>query len=143
MWGVLRGDDGRWIRGFKKRIGTCEASGAELWGAVHGLCLAQDMGIMRLVVEGDSSTAIKKLKDAWKEKETQDIIINIWLSKCVCSMQLDFVHTYREGNTVADYLASASLEDSFELCILERPSSQMKGLLFRDYAGYASPKSVF
>ncbi|XP_028799213.1 uncharacterized protein LOC114754591 [Neltuma alba] len=63
--GVLRGDARDWVCGFAKILGICSAISAELSGMVYGLKIAQDLGISKLVVEGDSATAISTLQAAW------------------------------------------------------------------------------
>ncbi|KAK2417023.1 heat shock 70 kDa protein [Trifolium repens] len=42
--GVIRGNQGEWLRGFAKNVGNCSAFIAKLWGILEGLCLAHRMG---------------------------------------------------------------------------------------------------
>lgn len=51
--GLLRDDNGRWIVGYGRNIGSCSISKAELWGILDGLTVAWYYGYRRVVLESD------------------------------------------------------------------------------------------
>ncbi|KAL4390453.1 hypothetical protein AHAS_Ahas03G0146600 [Arachis hypogaea] len=52
--GLLRSSKGEWIGGFRVNLGMCNAVQAELQGVLHGLRMAADLGMRRMVVEVDA-----------------------------------------------------------------------------------------
>ncbi|KAK8475931.1 hypothetical protein V6N12_056672 [Hibiscus sabdariffa] len=61
--GVLRDSFGTWLQGYCKCIGKTSTIQAELWGIYVGLQIAWSFGTDRLVVQSDSSQAIKLMLD--------------------------------------------------------------------------------
>ena len=53
--GLLRDSDGRWIKGYFKKIGMCDAYHVEMWGMYLGLDLAWRENTTHLIVENDSN----------------------------------------------------------------------------------------
>jgi len=56
--GLFRNLDGRWIKGYIKKIGSCDALHAEMWGVYLGLEMAWRDHIPQLIVESDSKLLI-------------------------------------------------------------------------------------
>jgi hypothetical protein len=59
--GVIRGNQGEWLRGFAKNVGNCSAFIAELWGVLEGLCLAHRMGFPNVELSVDSQAVVQVL----------------------------------------------------------------------------------
>ncbi|EEF41122.1 conserved hypothetical protein [Ricinus communis] len=97
--GVFRDYRGRCVVGFMCNIGYCSAIGAELWAAFHGLTIAWNKGLRKLVLAMDSTLALY-----WLSKRS---ICNSHLSNLVhsCSAILSYeldaklVHVHREKGT--------------------------------------------
>ncbi|KAE8707210.1 hypothetical protein F3Y22_tig00110386pilonHSYRG00026 [Hibiscus syriacus] len=51
--GVVRNDEGKWITGIFKFIGTCTALEAELWGTLEGLDEVWNQGARKVILETD------------------------------------------------------------------------------------------
>lgn len=49
--GLLRDTMGQFICGFHYNLGSASSILAELWGVIHGLRLAANLGVQRLIVE--------------------------------------------------------------------------------------------
>ncbi|GAU31501.1 hypothetical protein TSUD_332760 [Trifolium subterraneum] len=56
--GLFRDSDGRWIKGFTRKIGACDALHAEMWGMYLGIDIAWRDGLSHLIVESDSKVLI-------------------------------------------------------------------------------------
>ncbi|XP_013443867.2 SKP1-like protein 21 [Medicago truncatula] len=52
---LLRNSDGRWLKGYYRKIGTCDALTSKMWGMFLGMQLAWRQGFHRLQVESDSN----------------------------------------------------------------------------------------
>ncbi|CAI0375604.1 unnamed protein product [Linum tenue] len=61
--GVLKGCDGRFIKAFDVNLGGGSITHAELRGIAHGLRIAWDEGLRKVLLQTDSTTAISLLKD--------------------------------------------------------------------------------
>lgn len=71
--GVIRGCDGKWIVGFYKNLGFCNAFVAEMWSAFEGLEMAKNLGATKPEINVDSQSVVRFLHDentsshlAWK-----------------------------------------------------------------------------
>ena len=51
----------RWIAGFSKMIGHCQASVAEEWAIMEGLCLAWELDIKNLELECDADEVVRSI----------------------------------------------------------------------------------
>lgn len=51
--GLIRNSDGRWLKGYTRKIGNCDAFCAEMWGMYLGMQLAWRHGFHHLQVESD------------------------------------------------------------------------------------------
>lgn len=56
--GLIRDNDGRWVKGFAKKIAASSSLDAELWGSREGLVLCLDIQALAVKVELDATSAI-------------------------------------------------------------------------------------
>ncbi|PNX97212.1 nucleic acid binding protein [Trifolium pratense] len=56
--GLLCDSDGRWLTRYSRKIGTCDALGAEMWGMYLGMQIAWRQGFNNLQVESDSKMLV-------------------------------------------------------------------------------------
>lgn len=103
--GILLNDQGGWIAGFGRNIGTCTTYEAELWGVLCGFQFDWEKGIYNLFVECDSSSALAGISLGSKGSRGCKLLkrISYWKPK---EWSLEFSLAYREGNRCADYLAN-------------------------------------
>ncbi len=62
LGGLLRHNNGNWLRGFSHKLGITNSLAAELWGIRDGLLLARDLNIRKLIVESDAKSVVDLLK---------------------------------------------------------------------------------
>ncbi|KAK2452886.1 TMV resistance protein N [Trifolium repens] len=56
--GLFRNSDGRWIKGYSRKIGTCDALSDEMWGMYLGMQLSWRQGFHHLQVESGSKSLV-------------------------------------------------------------------------------------
>ena len=66
--GLLRNSDGRWLQGYSRKIGACDALSAEMWGMYLGMKLAWRQGFHHLQVESDSKMLVDMIMGTVKFK---------------------------------------------------------------------------
>jgi len=105
--------------------------------------LAWKHGFHHLQVKSDSKTLVDMI--------TGKININGNLSTLVrrihellkLNWQVQFNHTWREGNMSADWLANLSFSmDSFNFHVMDTPPNEVSSLLFDDISGASMPRNI-
>ncbi|CAL1354069.1 unnamed protein product [Linum trigynum] len=119
--GVIRNCYGDWIGGFCSKFGTGSALLAELWGIMQGLNLAWRKGAQFLILESDSQLALDLIKQRTDSVHPYSTILGSIRRLIAQSWVVQLVHTYREGNIVADWLSKHSLVYPFGTYELEEP----------------------
>lgn len=125
---------GKWVKGYTKRLGWCDASKAELWSIVLGLELAWTDGYHNVIVESDSQSIVSQLNKISSE-------INNALGKRIRSFQarpwnLHFQYVSRVNNRCAHYMATHALSsNTYELRVLFSPWPDLADLLSYDARG--------
>ncbi|KAL2466229.1 RNase H domain-containing protein [Abeliophyllum distichum] len=102
--GIIRDSSGQCIRAFFSFYGNCTILEAELRAILDGIILAQRLGLSVLWVESDSTLAIHCITKGGGPWHIQATIRHI---RHLLALDRDTItHIYREGNQVADLLAS-------------------------------------
>ncbi|KAL2471104.1 Uncharacterized protein Adt_39240 [Abeliophyllum distichum] len=102
--GIIKDSSGQCIRAFFSFYGDCTILEAELRAILDGIILAQRLGLSVLWVESDSTLAIHCITKGGGPWHIQATIRHI---RHLLSLDRDTItHIYREGNQVADLLAS-------------------------------------
>ncbi|CAN1339270.1 Putative beta-glucosidase 41 [Linum perenne] len=104
--GALRNYEGRVLDAFTVNLGKCSITRAELTGAVIGMERAWALGIRDLTVQLDSLCAVQLLTDMGNLEHQHATIVSRYRSLLHRAWNLKVVHIYREGNCLADSLAS-------------------------------------
>ncbi|RYR27984.1 hypothetical protein Ahy_B01g052067 [Arachis hypogaea] len=133
--GVMRDSLGRFIKCFSCNLGSCSIMHAELWTIVKGLHLAVINSYNHVVIESDSMMAIQFIKEGMPKhhpcyslvEEIQIIIRRL--------NQVNWSHTLREANCVADFLAKMGHDLSFGLHTFESPPRGISTMLYCDNFG--------
>ena len=102
--GIIRGQDGRFLGAFRKRVKKMAIFEAELIAIVEGVKYCHMKNHSHIIVESDSLAVITFLK------ASNDDVNWKWWSHVhalnqLSDLHLKFCHIYREGNYVADLLA--------------------------------------
>lgn len=113
---------GRLVKAFASNLGVCSAAQAELNGIIHGLNLAWNLGLSKILVEVDSKVVFQWLSKTGNTtgplqgmiKECQKII-----HKKEWSVKVE--HIYREANRCADWLANFGISCNSNLVYFETP----------------------
>ncbi|GAU49481.1 hypothetical protein TSUD_286190 [Trifolium subterraneum] len=125
--GLLRNNDGICVSSFARKIGSCDALHAEMWGMYIGMDLARRKGVTHLQVESDSKVLVDMV--------TGNCMVNGRIPTLVkrihdlknLDWQVQMNHTWREGNKPADWLANFSLTlNSFDLHTYETPPPELQ-----------------
>ena len=102
--GLIRNDQGCWLKGFSANLGRSSNIAAELWAILLGLRLAWEQGYRRVVIELDAQVALTLINNASDESPYWNMVAGIrellgyeW----ECCLE----HSWREGNCCVDYLA--------------------------------------
>ena len=88
--GVLRADNGAWIKAYSRNTGHTTSLLAELWAIRDGLSMCIDLGINALIVKSDATNA-SLVADC-----------RLLLSQIP---QVKVLHCFREANCCVDALA--------------------------------------
>ncbi|KAL4317100.1 hypothetical protein AHAS_Ahas15G0351300 [Arachis hypogaea] len=103
--GLLRNGDGNLVAGFMMKIGRITITTAEIWAIYTGMKLAVELGINRLQIETDSSSALKLIDgSSSRHHHTLSLIRAIEDLRSKMS-HVSFKHVFRKANLCADALA--------------------------------------
>ncbi|GAU49093.1 hypothetical protein TSUD_137780 [Trifolium subterraneum] len=124
--GLLWDSNGKWIKGYSRKIGSCDALHAEMWGMYVGMNLAWSQRITHLHVESDSKVLIDMVTERIKlNGSTPTLVVRI-RNLLALSWQVILSHTWHEGNRSTDWLANFSYSlDSFDIHVLETPHREL------------------
>lgn len=131
--GLLRDEEGD--GGFSLNVGSANSLSAELFGIREGLNLAWEKGFRKVVIESDSEAAISlvKMGDVKSHplggliQDCKVLIGRFW--DCQIS------HTFREGNTSADFLAGLGSAQSERCIYWVNPPQELCPIVFADMVG--------
>nr|ABD32321.2 Ribonuclease H [Medicago truncatula] len=136
--GLFRDLDGRWIKGYTKKIGACDALHAEMWGLYLGLDMAWREHYSHLIVESDSKILIDMISDNFKFNGNIPVLVYRIRKLLKTSWNVQLNHTWREGNRSADWLANLSISTyHFNFIVLESPPCEVKESFLMIYSGLA------
>nr|KYP67585.1 Putative ribonuclease H protein At1g65750 family [Cajanus cajan] len=116
--GIIRNYLGGFIMGFSCKLGQCSILQAELWAIFHGLRIIKEKGFKEdIIVELDSSLAIKFLNEGCSASHSCAPLINSIVELADMEQDLNCSHIYREANQVNDAMANLSfdIQDKFQI----------------------------
>lgn len=101
-WDILMDNRGRFLMGFSSFLGTCMITHEELNVILKGLQLVKSKGLVKILVEFDSKTAIKFLsKGCPLNHHVVHVVDSIW-RLIFADMEVRLFHWFREMNVVVD-----------------------------------------
>jgi ribonuclease HI len=133
--GLIRHADGTWIRGFYGNIGVSNIMHAELLALYHGLQLAWELNIRELLCYSDSGTAIKLITEPVDEWHHYAAILHNIKDILARNWRVKIIHTLREGNACADFLAKFGAHNNEALSVMASPPAGLNLLLLADASG--------
>ncbi|WJX25711.1 hypothetical protein P8452_14727 [Trifolium repens] len=105
--GVLRHSNGDWIFGFAGTVGISSVLHVELLAIYYGLKAAWDQGYRNIICYSDSTLSLQLIEgevNQWHHYAPILANINALVKR---NWSINFRHTKREANSVADFLAKA------------------------------------
>ncbi|XP_061350094.1 uncharacterized protein LOC133295304 [Gastrolobium bilobum] len=133
--GVFRDASGTWIVGFCKNLGSGTVLHAELWACLVGLELAWGRGFRQVWLEGDSLSAQQLITNGCHHDYPAANLVNRIRNLMQRDWQIYMSHIHREGNRVADFLASYSYGFSWVIQEFDCPQSGCIDSLYGDTIG--------
>ncbi|KAF7824308.1 hypothetical protein G2W53_022452 [Senna tora] len=119
--GVIRDHEGKWIRGFSKKLGKGCILLAEICGILEGLLLAWSNNLKQIIVESDSVQAVNLISvNLDRNHPLYNIThkIKLLLAK---AWTAKVVHISKDSNKVADSLACKAHTLGFVLYTFNDP----------------------
>jgi ribonuclease HI len=140
--GLLRDEDGHWIRGFSKSLGSTTAYVAELWGLLEGLSMARSMGFNKLEVQMDSEIIVNIINKHGQGSVSGWSIIKKIRSLLSLDWSVKICHIYREANRCADMLANMGCVHNHGTLSYHQPPTDLMQVLDDDIRGVSFPRLV-
>ena len=110
---IVNNDSGVWIAKKAKPIGPSSNNMAEFLALEEGLNICLQLGISKLIIEGDSQIIL----NAIRKRSTPNWILNSRLQEVILLLdkfeELKICHIFREGNSEADVLANFGADGCF------------------------------
>ncbi|GAU50330.1 hypothetical protein TSUD_290660 [Trifolium subterraneum] len=139
--GLIRNRQGLWISGFSGHINHADSLEAELLAIMHGLMLVWDYGYPNVSCISDCKNALRLIDlEPIFQPPKYIAIINAIQELISRDWNVSFVHTYREANQCADFMAklgTKSMNNCFEIFtdIFLEPPTDLTSLLESDAEG--------
>lgn len=141
--GLLRDSTETWVLGYTRKFGVCNAIQVEAWGMWIGVNLARQRDITKLVVESDSKTPVDMMYNSTEDDRNHPTLIRRIRKLLACNWETKITHTWREGNTCADWFAGHSLRSTrVDTIILEEPLEEITILITDDMIGVLVPRNI-
>ena len=114
--GIVRDDQGEWVAGFSRHIGSTNSFTTELWGLREGLILCCNLNIESLVIELDAQAVVDVMKNNAYVNNVVSPILDDCRQLVARFQQIQFRFCYRQANRCANLLArmGAVQEDDFK-----------------------------
>ncbi|CAI0392409.1 unnamed protein product [Linum tenue] len=139
--GVVRDDQGRFLGAFTMNLGGGSITRAELMGMLQGLKRAWELDVKKVVLLTDSKAAIELLDSAASSHPHYRLVVQV-RQMIQREWEVRVEHTFREGNVVADFLASTGHSLPLGLHLVSIPSPQLNYWLLFDLVGSQTPRLV-
>ncbi|CAI0430385.1 unnamed protein product [Linum tenue] len=139
--GVIRDETGRLVRAFSMKLGEASITRVELEGLVKGLQVVWNEGFRRVMVQTDSQTAIKLIKES-DNRHPHFRLVQEARRLLALNWQVQLLHIYREGNFFADYLASVGHQLQQRFHFLEAPDPMLNYWLYFNLIGVETSRLV-
>ncbi|CAN1131278.1 Putative ribonuclease H protein At1g65750 [Linum perenne] len=138
--GVLRDSDGRFARAFCANVGDCSITRAELKAIIEGMRMAWDLGVERLHIQTDSTTAVSTLLSTVDLSHQHFLLLLEYQELLSRPWQIRISHVFREANQAADYMANLGHSFDFGTFFFDSPDPSLCNWLRYDQFGVALPR---
>ena len=100
--GLIRDSNDQWLKGYVRKIETCDALYDEMWGMYEGLKIAKREVYSQLTVESGSKLLMDMLTENCKINGAISILIRRIRDLIELLRKVQINHTLREGKRSAD-----------------------------------------
>ncbi|CAN1142648.1 Putative ribonuclease H protein At1g65750 [Linum perenne] len=140
--GLIRNADGRCLYAFSINLGRCSIMRAELRGLIEGLKRAWESGFRRVDARVDSQAILSLIRGDNLTDHPHGVEVAALRELIERDWEVTISHTYREGNSAADYLAD--LGHGFPLGVHQITSydCNLNYFLRRDCIGISEPRLI-
>lgn len=114
-----------WLLGFMANLGRCDVVFVNFWAICQGLLLAWHNEWRHVIVESDSTLATSMMKRIDLNINSHLSLLSAIKSLSVRSWQVEFKHTNRETNKVANFLSKEARERTNGVRLLNVPPSEV------------------
>ena len=137
--GILRVDNGIWVCGFSKKIGTTTSFVAELWAVREGLSLCLQRNFPAVVLELDAKSIFEVLVNPNQANNIISAILDDCRQMMIQIPQIRVRHCYREANRCANKLARMGVQQLVDFCLYEdSPQELHPDLEFDNFGSYVN-----
>ncbi|KAF7838891.1 ribonuclease H [Senna tora] len=140
--GVVRDENGNYMVGFLKNLGSCSPIQAELWGVHSGLSTAWLHGFRRVIIEVDSMVVCGMMQGLLSDSHPCAALVRQIHGFLGKDWEVRVQHTYREGNHVADAMARAAYQSGKDLSFVTNPPVDVAAAMISDMSGSVSVRAV-
>jgi ribonuclease HI len=133
--GLIRNAGGAWVHGFFGNLGVTTILHAELMAIYKGLLLAWELNIKDLWCYSDSKIAIKLITDTVDEWHHYAALVTNIKAMLRRDWRVVLLHTLREGNSCADFLAKHGANSNDNYVSLANPPVGLNLHLLADASG--------
>ncbi|KAH9666870.1 reverse transcriptase domain-containing protein [Citrus sinensis] len=140
--GLLRDCHGNFIHGFSAHLGVCSVLKAELWGVLHGLRMAWDLGYRRIQVGVDNCSVVQIIRENNAHVNEISNIIEMIRELMRRDWRIQIDHIYREANSAADFLSTHALSLLVGVHFLHSAPLGLRSILYLDMYGVAHSRFV-
>ncbi|KAH9706363.1 hypothetical protein KPL70_012184 [Citrus sinensis] len=130
------------IGGISANLGVCSVIKAELWGVLHGLRMAWDLGYRRIQVGTDNCSVVQLIKENNANVTEFSNIIEMIKELIRRDWRIQIDHIYREANSAADFLSTHALSLPLGVHFFHSVPSGLRSILYSDMYGVAHPRFV-
>ncbi|CAN1750621.1 Putative ribonuclease H protein At1g65750 [Linum perenne] len=140
--GLIRDANGRCLYAFCFNLGRCSIMRAELRGVIEGLRMAWEEGFRKVKARVDSQAILSLIWGdtsadhpfAIETAALRELLERDW--------EVTITHTYREGNSAADYLASLGHQYPLGVHPVSTQECNLNYFLRRDCIGVSEPRLI-
>jgi ribonuclease HI len=140
--GLIRGNDGEWLGGFSKFVGSCSACVAELWGVLEGLKYAWNLGFRLVELHIDSQVVVKIIQEDGTTSSSCWSLVRRIRQFLERDWEIKIQHSYREANKCADLLANIGCDSGGPLIYYESCPTPLSLLFAADIMRVATPHLI-
>ncbi|CAN1840123.1 Putative ribonuclease H protein At1g65750 [Linum perenne] len=141
--GVLRNSQGYKLAAFAANFGRCTIMRAELRAAALRMEYAWNIRARKVNIQMDSIAAIAAIQGDPEADGRHSQTLHAIREMCKRNWRVEFTHTYREGNRVADLLAHLGHSLAIGRHSIVDCNPEIRLALFGDCIGVASPRAIY